>query len=225
MNDSHFCLLSNNLFAFSRTIAAPLLQNATYPWEVLPDIADFICSVGATLDPSIYADLGNHVYVAKSAKVSPSALIQGPCIVGESAEVRHCAFVRGAAIIGNGAVVGNSTELKNCILFDEVQVPHYNYVGDSILGYQAHLGAGALTSNVKSDKSHVHVKGTDFDIDTGRKKVGAMIGDGVEVGCGAVLCPGTVVGRSSTVYPLVRVRGVVPENHIVKSTGLIVPRR
>ena len=225
MSNSHFCLFSNNLFDFSHSIAAPLLQNATYPWEVLPDIADFICSVGATLDPSIYADLGNHVYVAKSATVAPSALIQGPCIVGDGAEVRHCAFVRGSAIIGNGAVVGNSTELKNCILFDEVQVPHYNYVGDSILGYKAHLGAGALTSNVKSDKSHVHVKGTDFDIDTGRKKVGAMIGDGVEVGCGAVLCPGTVVGRSSTVYPLVRVRGVIPENHIVKSTGLIVPRR
>ena len=225
MNNTHFCLLSNNLFDFSRTIAAPLLQNTTYPWEVLQDIADFICSVGATLDPSIYADLGNHVYVAKSATVAPSALIQGPCIVGEGAEIRHCAFVRGAAIIGNGAVVGNSTELKNCILFDEVQVPHYNYVGDSILGYRAHLGAGALTSNVKSDKSHVHVKSTDFEIDTGRKKVGAMIGDGVEVGCGAVLCPGTVIGRGSTVYPLVRVRGVIPEGSIVKSEREIVPKK
>ena len=224
MNNSHFCLFSNNLFDFSHSITSPLLQNTTYPWEALPRIADFICAIGASLDPAIYTDLGNHVYVAKSASVAPSALIQGPCIVGENAEIRHCAFVRGSAIIGAGAVVGNSTELKNCILFDEVQVPHYNYVGDSILGYKAHLGAGALTSNVKSDKSHVVIKGEGFAVDTRRKKVGAMVGDGVEVGCGAVLCPGTVIGRGSTVYPLVRVRGVIPKEHIVKSEDVMIPK-
>lgn len=225
MNNTHSCLFSNNLFDFSHSIAAPLLQSTRYPWEALPEIADFICAVGTSLDPAIYAHLGNHVYVAKSASVAPSALFQGPCIVGEDAQIRHCAFVRGSAIIGAGAVVGNSTELKNCILFDEVQVPHYNYVGDSILGYKAHLGAGALTSNVKSDKSHVHVRDADFDIDTGRKKVGAMVGDGVEVGCGAVLCPGTLIGRGSTVYPLVRVRGVIPAHSIVKGERKIVPKK
>ncbi len=225
MNNSHFCLFSNNLFDFSHTIAAPLLQDVTYPWEALPLLADFIREIGASLDPALYDDLGNGIYIAKDAQISPSAHMQGPCIIGSGAEIRHCAFIRGSVIVGAGAVVGNSTELKNCILFDSVQVPHYNYVGDSILGYRAHLGAGAVISNVKSDKSHVHIKGNDFDMDTGRKKVGAMIGDGVEIGCGAVLCPGTVIGRGSTVYPLVRVRGVIPEGHIVKSTGLIVPRR
>ena len=225
MNNSHYCLFSNKLFDYSHTIAAPLLQNATYPWEALPHIADFIRKIGASLDPALYTNMGGDVYISKDAKIAPSAHIEGPCIIGSAAEVRHCAFIRGSVIVGAGAVAGNSTELKNCILFDSVQVPHYNYVGDSILGYKAHLGAGAVTSNVKSDKSHVHVKGEDFDIDTGCKKVGAMIGDGVEIGCGAVLCPGTVIGRGSTVYPLVRVRGVIPENHIVKSTGLIVPRR
>ncbi len=225
MNDTHFCLFSNNLFDFSRTIAAPLMQNMTYPWEALSEIADFIRALGPTLDSEVYTDMGDHVYVAKDAKIAPSAHMQGPCIIGSGAEIRHCAFIRGSAIIGAGAVVGNSTELKNCILFDSVQVPHYNYVGDSILGYRAHLGAGAVTSNVKSDKSHVHVKGEGFDIDTGRKKVGAMIGDGVEVGCGAVLCPGTVIGRGSTVYPLVRVRGVIPDGCIVKSESVIIPRK
>ncbi|MBQ2256964.1 MAG: UDP-N-acetylglucosamine pyrophosphorylase [Clostridia bacterium] len=225
MNNSHYCLFSNNLFDMSHTIAAPLLQNATYPWEALPHIADFIRKIGASLDPALYTNMGGDVYIAKDAKIAPSAYIDGPCIIGSGAEIRHCAFIRGSVIVGAGAVVGNSTELKNCILFDSVQVPHYNYVGDSILGYKAHLGAGAVTSNVKSDKSHVHVKGDDFDVDTGRKKVGTMIGDGVEIGCGAVLCPGTLIGRGSTVYPLVRVRGVIPEGHIVKSAGLIVPRR
>ena len=225
MNNSHFCLFSNNLFDMSHTIAAQLLQNATYPWEALPHVADFIRKIGTSLDPALYTNMGGDVYISKDAKIAPSAYIDGPCIIGSGAEIRHCAFIRGSVIVGAGAVVGNSTELKNCILFDSVQVPHYNYVGDSILGYKAHLGAGAVTSNVKSDKSHVHVKGEDFDVDTGRKKVGAMIGDGVEIGCGAVLCPGTLIGRGSTVYPLVRVRGVIPENHIVKSMGLIVPRR
>ena len=225
MYNSHFCLFSNYMFDFSHTIAAELLQSATYPWEVLPYIADFIRKIGASLDPALYDERGDSVYIAKDAKIAPSAHIEGPCIIGSGAEIRHCAYIRGSVIVGAGAVVGNSTELKKSILFDAVQVPHYNYVGDTILGYKAHLGAGAVTSNVKSDKSHVHVKGEDFDIDTERKKVGAMIGDGVEIGCGAVLCPGTVIGRGSTVYPLVRVRGVIPENHIVKSTGLIVPRR
>ncbi len=225
MNNSRFCLFSNILFDFSHTIAAPLLQKTTYPWEALPFLSNFVREFGASLDPAVYTDCGGGIYIAKDAKVAPSAHIDGPCIIGRDAEIRHCAFVRGSAIIGEGAVVGNSTELKNCILFDAVQVPHYNYVGDSILGYKAHLGAGAVTSNVKSDKSHVHVKGEGFDIDTGRKKVGAMIGDGVEVGCGAVLCPGTVIGKGSTVYPLVRVRGVIPEGHIVKSEGVSVPRK
>ncbi len=224
MNNSHFCLFSNNLFDFSRTLAAPLLQKTTYPWEALPHFSDFILELGATLDPALYQNHGGNVYVAHDATVASTAYLAGPCVIGPRAEIRHGAFIRGAALIGADAVVGNSTELKNCILFDGVQVPHYNYVGDSILGYKSHLGAGAVTSNVKSDKSHVHVKGADFEIDTGRKKVGAMIGDGVEVGCGTVLCPGTVIGRDSTVYPLVRVRGVIPEGHIVKSEQVIVPR-
>lgn len=225
MNNSHFCLLSYNLFDFSHTIAAPLLQSTAYPWEVLSLIGDFIKEYGALLDPAFYESDGNGVYVAKNAKIAPSAHVDGPCIIGEGAEIRHGAFIRGNAIVGAEAVVGNSTELKNCILSDAVQVPHYNYVGDSILGYKAHLGAGAVTSNVKSDKSPVHVKGEDFDVDTGRKKVGAMVGDGAEIGCGAVLCPGTVIGRGSTIYPLVRVRGVIPEAHIVKNECIIVPRK
>ncbi len=225
MNNSHFNLFSNHLFDFSHTIAAPLLQKTTYPWEALPLLSDFIRTLGASLTPAVYSDCGGGVYIAKNAKVASSAHIEGPCIVCAGAEIRHCAFVRGSAIIGEGAVVGNSTELKNCILFDAVQVPHYNYVGDSILGYKAHLGAGAVTSNVKSDKSHVYVKGENYDIDTGRKKVGAMIGDGVEVGCGAVLCPGTVIGKGSTIYPLVRVRGVIPERCIVKNEREVVSKR
>jgi len=180
MNSQISCLFSNFLFSFEHTIAAKLLCEHKYPWEALSEIETFIRTVGPELDPSIFEYLGNGVYVAKSARIAPSAHIEGPCIVCEQAQIRHCAFVRGNAIIGAGAVVGNSTELKNCILFDAVQVPHYNYVGDSILGYKAHLGAGAVTSNVKSDKSDVHVKGEGFDLDTGRKKVGAMLGDFVE---------------------------------------------
>ncbi len=224
MNNSHYCLFSNFLFDFSRTIAAPLLQRSTYPWEILPHVTDFIRELGPTLDPQIYECRGEHVYFAKDAIVAPSACISGPCIVCPGAEIRHCAYIRGSAVIGAGAVVGNSTELKNCILFDGVQVPHYNYVGDSVLGYKVHLGAGAVTSNVKSDKSHVVVKGEGFALNTDRKKVGAMVGDGVEVGCGAVLCPGTVIGRGSTVYPLVRVRGVIPEGCIVKGEHVCIPK-
>ncbi len=225
MNNSINRLFSYNLFDFSHSIAAPLLQKSTYPWQVLSEIADFIRLLGPSLDQKIYADAGNDIYVAKDALIAPSAHVQGPCIICPGAQIRHCAFVRGSVIIGEGAVVGNSTELKNCILFDAVQVPHYNYVGDSILGYKAHLGAGAVTSNVKSDKSEVVIKGEGFALQTGRKKVGAMLGDGVEVGCGTVLCPGTVIGRGSTVYPLVRVRGVIPEGHIVKSECVTVPRK
>lgn len=225
MNNSINCLFSYNLFDFSHSIAAPLLQKSTYPWQALSEIAEFIHQIAPSLDRKIYTDQGNDIYVAKDAVIAPSAHVQGPCIICPGAEIRHCAFVRGSVIIGAGAVVGNSTELKNCILFDAVQVPHYNYVGDSILGYKAHLGAGAVTSNVKSDKSEVVIKGEDFALQTGRKKVGAVLGDGVEVGCGAVLCPGTVIGKHSTIYPLVRVRGVIPEGHIVKSECATVPRK
>lgn len=225
MNNHINCLFFNCLFDFKHTIAAPLLQKSQYPWEVLENIADFIRALGPTLDPEIYDSRGNDVYVAKSARIAPSAHISGPCIICSEAEIRHCAFVRGSAIIGAGAVIGNSTELKNCILFDGVKVPHYNYVGDSILGYKSHLGAGAVTSNVKSDKSHVVIKGKGFAINTGRKKVGAMVGDFVEVGCGSVLCPGTVIGPNSNVYPLVRVRGVIDRDCIVKSETETVKKR
>lgn len=225
MNNTHCCLFSNILFDFSHTVAAPLLKSTTYPWEALPRLIDFIREFGSLLDPASYTEYDGGIYIAKDASVDPSAHVKGPCIICSGAEIRHCAFIRGSVIVGAGAVVGNSTELKNSILFDAVQVPHYNYVGDSILGYKAHLGAGAVTSNVKSDKSQVHVKGEGLDFDTGRKKVGAMVGDRAEIGCGAVLCPGTVIGRDSTVYPLVRVRGVIPEGHIVKSECVMVPRK
>ena len=222
MNNTHSCLLSNDLFDFSHTIAKDLLQSTPYPWEILSQISAFICKLGAALDPQLYTKQGDNVYIAHDARIAQSAHIQGPCIICPGAEIRHCAFIRGGVIVGADAVVGNSTELKNCILFDGVQVPHYNYIGDSILGYRAHLGAGAVTSNVKSDKSHVVIKGDGIAINTGRKKVGAMVGDGVEIGCGAVLCPGTVIGRDSTVYPLVRVRGVIPKGCIVKNESSLV---
>ena len=224
MNNTHYCLFSNNLFDFSHTIAASLLQRHKYPWEVLAEISDFIFALAPTLDLTVYTDTGNGIYIAKDAIIAPSANIQGPCIICPGAEIRHCAFIRGSVIVGANAVVGNSTELKNSILFDCVQVPHYNYVGDSILGYKSHLGAGAITSNVKSDKSPVCIKGDGFAIETGRKKVGAMVGDYTEVGCGAVLCPGTVIGKHTTVYPLVRVRGAVPENCIVKSENVYITK-
>ena len=225
MNNGNYCLFSNYLFSFERTIAAKLLQSATYGWDALPYIADFIQALGPTLPPAQYTDAGNNIYIARNARIAKSAEIQGPCIICAGAEIRHCALIRGSVIVGAEAVVGNSTEVKNSILFDAVQVPHYNYVGDSILGYKAHLGAGAVTSNVKSDKSHVHVKGQGFDVDTKRKKMGAMIGDFVEIGCGAVLCPGTVIGKHSTIYPLVRVRGVIPEKCIVKNEQTVVVKR
>lgn len=206
------------------TLAAPLLSRFAYPWEVLSQISDFILAYGPTLPKESYRRLGESVWVAKSARIAPSALIEGPCIIGENTEVRHCAYVRGSVIVGEGAVVGNSVELKNCILFDGVQVPHYNYVGDSILGYRAHMGAGAVTSNVKSDKSNVTVFVAGEHIPTGRRKCGAMLGDFVEVGCNSVLNPGTVIGAHSNVYPCSSVRGFVPREHIFKAKNDIVKK-
>ncbi|HCI60741.1 MAG TPA: UDP-N-acetylglucosamine pyrophosphorylase [Ruminococcus sp.] len=217
-------LLADNLFDYSKTIAKPLLESVDYPWEALPKIKDFIIELGKTLDPEIYEQRGENIWVAKSATVFPSAYLGGPLIICENAEVRHCAFIRGSAIVGKGAVVGNSTELKNSILFDGVQVPHYNYIGDSILGYKAHTGAGTITSNLKSDKSLVTVLCDDDKIETGVKKFGAMLGDYVEVGCNSVLNPGSVVGRNTNVYPLSFVRGYVPENSIYKRLGEIAEK-
>lgn len=211
-----------NLYNLEETIAKNLLEGLTYPWEALPKISEFIIDLGNKLNPEIYELKGENIWIAKSAKVMPSAYIKGPVIIDENAEIRHCAFIRGNAIIGKNAVVGNSTELKNVILFNNVQVPHYNYVGDSILGYKAHMGAGSITSNVKSDKKLVIVKNGTETIETGLRKFGAMIGDNVEVGCGSVLNPGSVIGRSTNIYPLSSVRGVVPENSIYKNQNEIV---
>ncbi|MBQ9760387.1 MAG: UDP-N-acetylglucosamine pyrophosphorylase [Clostridia bacterium] len=207
------------------SIAYPMLARFVYPWEALASISDYIKEIGATLPEEEYDRLEGDVWIAKSATVAKTASVNGPCIIGAGAEVRHCAFIRGSAIVGAGAVVGNSTELKNCILFDGVQVPHYNYVGDSILGYKSHMGAGAVTSNVKSDKSLVVVRGEGIEIETGRKKFGAMLGDFVEVGCNSVLNPGTVIGDHANVYPLSSVRGVVPSDSIYKARGCIVQKR
>jgi len=214
-----------NLYNLDETIAKELLETVTYPWEALPKIADFIVELGNKLDPSIYEKKGENIWIAKSANVYPTAHITGPAIIGENAEIRHCAFIRGKAIVGNGAVVGNSTELKNVILFNKVQVPHYNYVGDSILGYKAHMGAGSITSNVKSDKKLVVVKNGKEQIETGLKKFGAMLGDEVEVGCNSVLNPGTVVGRNTNIYPLSCVRGVIPPKSIYKNKNEIVEKK
>ena len=213
-----------NLYNLEETIAKPLLENLTYPWEALPKINDFIIQLGNTLNKEIYELKGENIWIAKTATVAPTAYIKGPVIIGENAEIRHCAFIRGSAIVGEDAVVGNSTELKNVILFNKVQVPHYNYVGDSILGYKAHMGAGSITSNVKSDKLNVIIKSGDKTIETNRKKVGAMLGDNVEVGCNSVLNPGTVLGKNVSVYPCSCVRGVIKENSIYKKQGDIVIR-
>ena len=195
------------LYDLTETAAKPLLESVTYPWEALPKIKDFIIELGNSLDPEEYEKRGENIWIHKSATVFDSAYIAGPCIIGKDTEVRQCAFIRGSALVGDNCVVGNSTELKNVIIFNNVQVPHYNYVGDSILGFHSHMGAGSITSNVKSDKTLVHVKGADFDIATGMKKFGAMLGDYVEVGCNSVLNPGTVIGSHSNIYPLSRVRG------------------
>lgn len=214
-----------SLFTLSETLAAPLLESVTYPWEALPKIGAFLLELGASLEEEEYEKHGENVWIAKSAKVAPTASITGPCIIGKNAEIRHCAFIRGNALVGEGAVVGNSTELKNVILFNRVQVPHYNYVGDSILGYKAHMGAGSITSNVKSDKLLVKVHTKEGDIKTGIKKFGAILGDEVEVGCGSVLNPGTVIGRNSNIYPLSSVRGVVEASSIYKRQGEVVEKR
>ncbi len=213
------------LYTLSETLAAPLLASVTYPWEALPKIGAFILELGASLSEEEYEKRGENIWIARSAKVAPTASITGPCIIGKDTEVRHCAFIRGNALVGDGAVVGNSTELKNVILFNKVQVPHYNYVGDSILGYKSHMGAGSITSNVKSDKLLVKVHTPEGDIETGIKKFGAMIGDEVEVGCGSVLNPGTVVGKNTNIYPLSSVRGVVPANSIYKKQGEVAEKR
>ena len=205
------------------TIAAELFSGKTYAWEVLPEIKAFILKLGPTLPESEFDHPAEDVWIAKDAKVFPSAYIGGPCIIDHEAEVRHCAFIRGSAIVGKGCVVGNSVELKNVVLFDKVQTPHYNYVGDSVLGYKAHMGAGSITSNVKSDKTLVVVKG-DVNIETGLKKFGAILGDHVEVGCNSVLNPGTVVGRGSSIYPVSCVRGAIPAGSIVKTGGVVVQR-
>ena len=211
------------LLDLSRTLAAPLLQKFTFPWEALPEISAFIVSLSASLG-SDYEQIAPSVWAHKTAKIAPTAFLGGPCVIGAETEVRHCAFVRGSALVGAGCVVGNSVELKNVILFDKVQTPHYNYVGDSILGYRAHMGAGSITSNVKSDKTLVVVK-SEPPTETGLKKFGAILGDYVEVGCNSVLNPGCVLGRRVSVYPVSCVRGVIPADSIVKTGGVIVRRQ
>ncbi len=213
-----------DLFDLQHTAAADYLQQFSYPWEALQGISDLIASLGTQLNTEAYSQPAPQVWVHKTAKVAPTAYLGAPCIIGANTEVRHCAFIRGSALVGEGCVVGNSTELKNVILFDGVQVPHYNYVGDSILGYKAHMGAGSVTSNVKSDKAPVVIHAQP-PIPTGRKKVGAMLGDFVEVGCNSVLNPGTVIGRHSNVYPTSCVRGVLPANTIYKNDGTVVEKR
>ena len=217
------CKISN-LYNLDESIAKPLLEKYTYPWEVLPHIEEFILELGKSLNKDEYEQLGENVWIHKSAKVYKSAYIGENCIICEGAEVRHCAFIRKNAIIGKNAVVGNSTELKNVILCNNVQVPHYNYVGDSILGYKSHMGAGSITSNVKSDKKLIVIKNGDEKIETGMKKIGAMLGDNVEVGCGSVLNPGTIIGKNTNIYPLSSVRGVVKTNSIYKNKNEIVTK-
>ncbi len=218
-------VMINELYDLSKTNASNIFEGLTYPWEALPLIGEYILKMGRELNQGKYTQVGDNVWIAKSAQVAPTAYINGPAIIGEHTEVRHCAFIRGNALVGEGCVVGNSTELKNVILFDSVQVPHYNYVGDSILGYKAHMGAGSITSNVKSDKTLVSVRENGESIETGLKKFGAMIGDNVEVGCQTVMNPGTIIGADATVYPLSMVRGYVPKNSIYKKQGEIAEKR
>ena len=218
-------LFIRNLYDLSHTAAAEYLEQYTYPWEALAGIGAFICKLGETLPPEEYEKRGEDVWIAKDAKVFPSAYLGGPCIIDHGAEIRHGAFIRGSAIVGKKAVVGNSVELKNVVLFDGVQVPHYNYVGDSVLGSHAHMGAGSITSNVKSDKTLVVIRAGEERIPTGRKKVGAMLGDYVEVGCNSVLNPGTVIGPHSHIYPISSVRGTIPPHHIYKNEREIIAKR
>lgn len=215
---------TKDLLDLTKTIAAPLFENTTYPWEALDGIKDFILALGPTLPAEEFDNPSEGVWIARDARLFPSAYIGAPCIIDHGAEIRHCAFIRGSAVVGRNAVVGNSVELKNAVLFDNVQTPHYNYVGDSVLGYKSHMGAGSITSNVKSDKTLVVVKG-DEEIPTGRKKFGAVLGDFVEVGCNSVLNPGTVIGRHTNVYPTSSVRGVIPENSIYKGKNDIAAKK
>lgn len=224
MSDLLFGLSSGELLDLSHTLAKPAFLDVKYPWEVLNLIKTLIVSIGNSLSADEYEQISQDVWVAKDAHVFDSVYLAGPTIVGHNAEIRHCAFVRGAALIGEGAVVGNSVELKNCILFDKVQVPHYNYVGDSILGYKAHMGAGSITSNVKSDKKNIIVHAGETDIETGLRKFGAILGDRVEIGCNSVLNPGTVIGRDCMVYPTSCVRGFVPARSIFKNNAEVVSR-
>lgn len=214
----------HSLFDLKETIAADVFEGCSYPWEVLSRIKSAIIAIGNSLPKEEYNKLGEDIWIAKSAKVAATANINGPAIIGKDADIRHCAFIRGSAIVGEGAVVGNSTELKNAILFNKVQVPHYNYVGDSILGYKSHMGAGAITSNVKSDKTLVNVKVGEQKLETGLKKFGAILGDHVEVGCNSVLNPGTIIGKNSNIYPLSMVRGYVSEGSIYKKAGEVVTK-
>ncbi len=216
---------TESLFSLENTIAKSLFDGLEYPWQALGKIKDFVYELGKSLDKEKFYEAKDGVWIAKDAKVSDSAYIDAPCIIDEGAEIRHCAFIRGSAIIGKNSVVGNSTEVKNSIIFDNVQIPHYNYVGDSILGYRSHLGAGSITSNVKSDKTLVSIRTSKGRIETGLKKFGAMVGDYTEVGCNSVLCPGTVLGKNCTVYPLCRVRGYIEENSIFKSEDKIVIKK
>lgn len=213
-----------NLFDTTKTIATKIFEGKTYPYEVLPLISDFILELGKTLPVDRFEKREGDIWIAKSAMVAPTAYIHGPVIIDEEAEIRHCAFIRGNAIVGKRAVVGNSTELKNVLLFDNVQVPHYNYVGDSILGYKSHMGAGSITSNVKSDKTLVEVKVNGEPVKTGLKKMGAILGDEVEVGCGSILNPGSVIGPGTNIYPLSSVRGYVPGGSIYKKQGEVVEK-
>ena len=213
------------LYDLTHTIAADYLKQFTYPWEALKGIGELIISLGNQLNPDEYDNPAENVWIHKTAKVFPSAYIGAPCIIGANTEVRHCAFIRGSALVGDNCVVGNSVELKNVIIFDNVQTPHYNYVGDSILGYKSHMGAGSITSNVKSDKTNVVIKSNGETIETGIKKIGAMLGDYVEVGCNSVLNPGTVVGRNSNIYPTSCVRGGVPAESIWKTGGVVVSKK
>ena len=217
-------LETRNILNLDETISKNIFDNATYPWEVLTKINDFIIKLGNELDLNKFEKKSENIWIAKSATVYPSAYIKGPAIIGENAEVRHCAFIRGNAIVGKNCVVGNSTELKNVILFNSVQVPHYNYVGDSVLGFKSHMGAGSITSNVKSDKTLVVIKSGEEKIETGLKKMGAILGDCVEVGCGSILNPGSIIGANSNVYPLSSVRGVIPAGSIYKKQGEVVSK-
>ena len=216
--------ISEELFSLDQSLLGDRIKECNYPWEILPRIGEYIIELGEKLPADKYDQIKDYVWVAKNAKISDSADITGPCIIGENTEVRHCAFIRGKALIGNNCVVGNSTELKNVILFNNVQVPHYNYVGDSILGYGSHMGAGSITSNVRSDKKLITVKLPEGNVETGMKKIGAILGDNVEIGCGSVLNPGTIIGKYTQVYPLSSVRGCVDSNSIYKNQNEIVEK-